>query len=82
LPHLKAVAVERVESDACTGRELGHEVWSVLEARYRGRRKVELEHYLGATAINITRLDAYFTHHLLDRTHTSRLIRLRAATTS
>ena len=54
----------------------------MLKARYRGRRKVELEHYLGATAINITRLDAYFTHHLLDRTHTSRLIRLRAATTS
>ena len=52
------------------------------KARYRGRKKVELEHYLGATAINITRLDAYFTHRPLDRTHTSRLIRLQAATTN
>ncbi|HEV2635267.1 MAG TPA: transposase, partial [Actinocrinis sp.] len=52
------------------------------KARYRGQKKVELEHYLGATAINITRLDAYFTHHPLDRTHTSRLIRLNAATTN
>lgn len=52
------------------------------KARYRGQKKVELEHYLGATAINITRLDAYFTHHPLARTHTSRLIRLNAATTN
>ena len=52
------------------------------KARYRGRKKVELEHYLGATAINITRLDAYFTHHALDRTHSSQLIRLHAATTN
>jgi hypothetical protein len=50
------------------------------KARYRGHKKVELEHYLGATAINITRLDAYFTHHPLNRTHTSRLIRLHTAT--
>jgi RecB family endonuclease NucS len=33
----------------------------LCKARYRGRRKVELEHHLGATAINITRLDAYFS---------------------
>ena len=52
------------------------------KARYRGRRKVTLEHYLGATAINMTRLDAYFTHQPLDRTHTSRLIRLQAAATN
>lgn len=51
------------------------------KARYRGRRKVELEHYLGATAVNIARLDAYFTHHPIDRTQTSRLIRLQAAMT-
>ena len=36
----------------------------------------------GATAINITRLDAYFTHQPLDRTHSSRLIQLHAATTN
>ncbi len=35
------------------------------KARYRGQMKVELEHYLGATAINITRLDAYFVHQPL-----------------
>lgn len=52
------------------------------KARYRGIKKVELEHYLGATAINITRLDPYFTHHPLDRTHSSQLIRLHAATTN
>ena len=51
-------------------------------ARYRGQPKVELEHHLGATAINITRLDAYLTHQPLDHTHTSRLIRLHATTTN
>jgi len=52
------------------------------KARYRGQKKVELEHYLGATAINISRLDAYLTHRPLDRINTSRLIRLHAATTN
>ena len=52
------------------------------KARYRGIKKVELEHYLGATAINLIRLDAYFTHQPLDRTHSSQLIRLHAATTN
>jgi transposase len=50
------------------------------KARYRGLNKVELEHYLGATAINLIRLDAYFTHRPLDRAHSSQLIRLHAAT--
>ena len=35
------------------------------KARYRGQMKVEHEHYLGATAINITRLDAFFAHQPL-----------------
>ena len=52
------------------------------KARYRGIKKVELEHYLGATAINIIRLDAYFTYQPLDRTHSSQLIRLHTATTN
>jgi transposase len=52
------------------------------KARYRGLKKTELEHYLGATAINLIRLDAYLTHHPLNRTHSSRLIRLQAATTN
>jgi transposase len=51
------------------------------KARYRGLRKVALEHRIAATAINITRLDAYFTDHPLDRGHTSRLTRLHAALT-
>jgi transposase InsO family protein len=45
-------------------------------------RPEETERYLGATAINITRLDAYVTHQPLDRTHSSQLIRLQAATTN
>lgn len=49
------------------------------KARYRGLKKVELEHALAATAINLTRLDAYFTGHSLDHGHTSRLIRLEAS---
>jgi hypothetical protein len=52
------------------------------KARYRGLKKVELEHYIAATAINIIRLDAYLTHQPFDRTHSSQLIRLQAATTN
>jgi hypothetical protein len=52
------------------------------KARYRGQKKIELEHYIGATAITITRLDAYFSHQLLDHTHASRLTYLHAATTN
>lgn len=48
------------------------------KARYRGLKKVELEHALAATAINLTRLDAYFTGHAPDRGHTSRLTKLEA----
>jgi transposase len=49
------------------------------KARYRGLKKIQLEHALAATAINLTRLDAYFTGHPLDHGHTSHLIRLEAA---
>jgi len=49
------------------------------KARYLGQPKVELEHYLGATAINITRLDASFTHQPLDRAYGSQLILFPAA---
>lgn len=49
------------------------------KASYRGHKKVELEHALAAAAINLTRLDAYLTGQPLDHGHTSRLIRLHAA---
>ncbi|MBS2966692.1 transposase [Actinocrinis puniceicyclus] len=49
------------------------------KARYRRIKKVQLEHAFAAAAINLTRLDAYFTGHTLDRGHTSRLTRLEAS---
>jgi transposase len=49
------------------------------QARYRGHGKVRLEHYVGATAINLLRLDAHFTEHPLDRGHASHLTRLGMA---
>jgi transposase len=52
------------------------------KARYRGLKKVELEHRIAATAINLTRLDAYFTDQPLNRGHTSRLLRLQANLTN
>jgi transposase len=52
------------------------------KARYRGLKKVELEHYMAATAINLIRLDAYLTDQPIDRGHTGRLLRLHAALTN
>jgi transposase len=48
-------------------------VTGVRHARYRGLPKVQLEHHIAATAINLVRLDAYFTEHALDRGRTSHL---------
>ncbi|MEU0664257.1 transposase [Streptomyces lavendulocolor] len=44
-------------------------------ARYRGLPKVRLQHAFSATAINIARLDAHWTH-TPTRPRTSRLIQL------
>ncbi len=52
------------------------------KARYRDLKKVELEHYIAATAINLIRLDAYLTDQPIDRGHTSRLLRLHATLTN
>ena len=52
------------------------------KTRYRGLKKVELEHYMAATAINLIRLDAYLTDQPIDRGHTGRLLRLHAALTN
>ena len=51
-------------------------------ARYRGLGKVELEHYMAATAINLIRLDAYLTNLPIARAHTGRLLRLHTALTN
>lgn len=52
------------------------------KARYRGLRKIELEHYMAATAINLIRLDAHLTDQPIDHGHTGRLLRLHAALTN
>ena len=45
-------------------------------ARYRGLPRVRLQHAFSATAINLVRLDAYWSGHPLARTRSSRLTRL------
>ena len=52
------------------------------KARYRGLKKIEREHYIAATAINLIRLDAYLADQPIDRGHTGRLLRLHAALTN
>ena len=58
-----------------TMRQTTH-VTGIRTARYRGLPKTTLEHNIAATAINLIRLDAYWTGHPLDRTRTSHLARL------
>ncbi len=64
-----------------TMRQATH-VTGIRTARYRGLPKTTLEHVLAATAINLIRLDAYWTGHPLDRTRTSHLARLNFTTTA
>jgi hypothetical protein len=52
------------------------DVTGIRRARYRGLPKVRLQHAFSATAVNIVRLDAYWSGHPLDRKRTSRLTRL------
>jgi hypothetical protein len=58
-----------------TMRQTTH-VTGIRQARYRGLPKTRLEHNLAAAAINIVRLDAYWTGRPLDRTRSSHLARL------
>jgi transposase len=58
-----------------TMRQATH-VTGIRRARYLGLAKTTLEHNLAAAAINMIRLDAYWTGHPLDRTRTSHLARL------
>src|SRR6266705_3280749 len=53
-----------------------NDVTGIRTARYRGLPKTALEHTIAATAINLIRLDAYWTGRPLDRTRSSRLARL------
>lgn len=48
----------------------------IRTARYLGLPKTRLEHHAAATAINLIRLDAWWTSQPLDRTRTSHLARL------
>ncbi|MGH3124019.1 MAG: transposase, partial [Streptosporangiaceae bacterium] len=58
-----------------TMRQATH-VTGIRRARYLGLPKTRLEHNLSAAAINMIRLDAYWTGHPLDRTRTGHLARL------
>ncbi|MFF3404246.1 transposase [Streptomyces sp. NPDC002659] len=52
------------------------DVTGMRRAGYRGLPKVHLQHAFSATALNVVRLDAYWTDSRLRRTRTSRLERL------
>ncbi len=58
-----------------TMRQTSH-VTGIRHARYRGLPKTALEHVAAATAVNLIRLDAYWTGRPLDRTRSSQLTRL------
>jgi hypothetical protein len=51
-------------------------VTGVRHARYTGLPKVELEHAFAATAVNLIRLNAWWTHTSLQRTPITHLARL------
>jgi transposase len=52
-------------------------VTGIRTARYRGLPRTTLEHNIAAAAINILRLDAWWTGKPLDRTRTTHLSRLQ-----
>jgi transposase len=52
-------------------------VTGIRRARYLGLPKTTLEHTAAATAINLIRLNAWWTGHPLDRTRTTHLQRLQ-----
>ena len=58
-----------------TMRQATH-VTGIRRARYLGLPKTQLEHTIAAAAINMIRMDAYWTGHPLDRTRASHLARL------
>ncbi len=50
-------------------------VTGICRARYPGLPKTQLEHNIAAAAINMIRMDAYWTGHPLDHTRLSHLAR-------
>ncbi|MEU3462915.1 IS1182 family transposase [Streptomyces sp. NPDC006733] len=52
------------------------DVTGIRRARYRGLPKVRLQHAFSATALNVVRLDAYWSDQPLGRVRTSRLDQL------
>ncbi|WP_406386281.1 transposase [Streptomyces sp. NBC_01618] len=52
------------------------DITGIRRARYRGLPKVRLQHAFSATALNVIRLDAYWTGHDQHHTRSSRLDRL------
>jgi hypothetical protein len=56
-------------------RQASH-VTGIRRARYLGLPKTRLDHNIAAAAINMIRMDAYWTGHPLDRTRSSHLARL------
>jgi transposase len=58
-----------------TMRQATH-VTGIRRARYHGLPKTRLEHNIAAAAINMIRMDAYWTGHPLDRTRSGHLARL------
>ena len=51
-------------------------VTGIRRARYRGLARTRLEHAAAAAAVNLIRLDAWWTGRPLDRTRTTHLQRL------
>ena len=51
-------------------------VTGIRRARYIGLDKTRLEHLAAATAINVIRLDAWYSGKPLDRTRTTHLQRI------
>ncbi|MET9915207.1 IS1182 family transposase, partial [Streptomyces sp. NPDC006476] len=58
------------------------DVTGIRRARYRGLPKVRIQHAFSATALNIVRLDAWWTTDPLRKPRTSRLERLSHRLTS
>jgi Transposase DDE domain len=58
-----------------TMRQATH-VTGIRHARYTGLHKTRLEHAAAAAAVNLLRLDAWWTGRPLDRTRTTHLQRL------
>ena len=57
-------------------------VTGIRRARYLGLDKTRLEHNAAAAAVNLIRLDAWWTGRPLDRTRTTHLQRLDLTATA